>query len=96
MANEYGQPVAAPGEPRFVYVCKISDADEKKALAEAFAKAKAHATELSRAAGTARGTAQPEWQSVGQFPGRRISLQRQRYGSGDVVSVSDHAATREC
>ena len=52
MTNEYGQQVAAPGEPRFVYVCKISDADEKKALAEAFAKAKAHAAELSHAAGT--------------------------------------------
>jgi hypothetical protein len=45
----------APGEPRFVYVCKISDADEKKALAEAFAKAKAHAAELSRAAGAELG-----------------------------------------
>ena len=49
-------PWPRPASLRFVYVCKISDADEKKALAEAFAKAKAHATERSRAAGAELGS----------------------------------------
>ena len=37
--------------PEFVYVAKFSDAQRKKALAEAFAKAKSEAAELAAAAG---------------------------------------------
>lgn len=44
-----------PGEPVFFYVCKIPDADRAKALAEAFAKAKAQAAQFAEAAGVTLG-----------------------------------------
>lgn len=40
-----------PGEPEFLFVSRISEADMDKALAEAFAKAKAKAARLAKAAG---------------------------------------------
>lgn len=45
-----------PGEPLFVFVCKISDAEREKALAEAFQKARQDAARLARAAGAELGT----------------------------------------
>jgi Tfp pilus assembly protein PilV len=51
--EEQGQ--TPPGEPRFVYVAKISEEDENKALADAFAQAKAQAVRLSRTAGAELG-----------------------------------------
>jgi hypothetical protein len=44
-----------PGEPVFMYVSRISDAERDKALAEAFQKARAHATRLAKAAGAELG-----------------------------------------
>lgn len=46
---------AAPGEPAFVYVCKIPAEDRLKATAEAFKKAKAQATELAKASASELG-----------------------------------------
>lgn len=40
----------APGDPGFVFVSKIDDAERAKAMAEAFGKAKANAAELAKAA----------------------------------------------
>ncbi|HET6883076.1 MAG TPA: SIMPL domain-containing protein [Pirellulales bacterium] len=45
-----GQEQPQPGEPRFVYVAKISDEDRAKACAEAFQRAKADAQRLTTAA----------------------------------------------
>ena len=45
-----GQQQAKPGEPRFIYVAKISDEDRAKACAEAFEYAKADAARLTDAA----------------------------------------------
>lgn len=42
---------ADPGKPVFVFVSRISDADQDKAVAEAFQKAKHKATRLAQAAG---------------------------------------------
>ena len=44
-----------PGDPVFVFVAKVSDADYVKAAAKAFAMAKAHAQRLADAAGTPLG-----------------------------------------
>jgi uncharacterized protein YggE len=46
---------AKPGEPTFVFVAKVSDADYAKAAAKAFAMAKAHAERLANAAGASLG-----------------------------------------
>jgi uncharacterized protein YggE len=43
------------GEPMFLFVCKLSEADRAKARAEAFAKAKRDAENLARAAGARLG-----------------------------------------
>jgi uncharacterized protein YggE len=51
--NQEGGP--APGEPVFFFVAKISDDERTKAMAEAFAKAKAQAQELAKAAGAELG-----------------------------------------
>ena len=56
MQNDYGVPAANPGEPRFLYVSKISAEEERKALKDAFAKAKTRAAELSAIAGAELGT----------------------------------------
>ena len=45
-----------PGEPVFVYVAKISPAEEARAAADAFAKSKDAASRLAKAAGAALGT----------------------------------------
>lgn len=52
-----GQPQAEPkrGEPGFLFVCKLSDADLDRAAAEAFQKARRHAEQLARAAGARLG-----------------------------------------
>ena len=44
-----------PGEPIFIFVSRISDAEREKALAEAFQKAKAQAARLAKAAGAELG-----------------------------------------
>jgi len=46
---------AKPGEPTFVFVAKVSNADYVKAAAKAFAMAKAHAQRLADAAGAPLG-----------------------------------------
>lgn len=46
-----GEDTPRPGDPVFVYVAKIPAADRQKALAEAFAKAKADAQAVAKAAG---------------------------------------------
>src|SRR5205085_264656 len=50
--NMNGEQTAAPGEPVFLFVSKISAEDRDKALASAFAKAKESAGQLAKAAGT--------------------------------------------
>jgi hypothetical protein len=41
-----------PGEPKFTYVATLSDEEQAKATADAFAKARAQAGRLAKAAGT--------------------------------------------
>ncbi len=50
-----GRQEAKPGEPVFLFVCRISDDERDKALAEAFADAKAEAARLAKAAGAELG-----------------------------------------
>ena len=50
-----GQASPPPGQPNFLYVAHISQADRDKAMAEAFGKAKAHAALLAKAAGVPLG-----------------------------------------
>lgn len=56
MENNFGQQEQQPGEPRFVFLSKISKQDEDKALAQAFDDAKARATQLARASGATLGS----------------------------------------
>jgi uncharacterized protein YggE len=51
-----GGSAAAPGEPSFVYVSKISDAEQTSAMADAFKHATADAAKLANAAGRELGT----------------------------------------
>jgi uncharacterized protein YggE len=44
-----------PGEPIFLFVSRIPEADREKAIAEAFQKAKTQATKLAKAAGVELG-----------------------------------------
>ncbi len=50
MSSNYGEEEIKPGEPQFLYVAEIADAERDKAMAEAFTKAKAQAGRLARAA----------------------------------------------
>jgi uncharacterized protein YggE len=50
-----GEEEVKRGEPMFFFVCKISDADRDKALADAFQKAKKEAGRLAQAAGAGLG-----------------------------------------
>lgn len=57
--QQLGQEAEAKrGEPSFFYVCKVSEEDRAKALAEAFQKARKDAGRLARAAGQELGTLQ--------------------------------------
>ena len=47
-----GEQAAAPGEPVFLFVSKVSAEDRDKALASAFAKARESASQLAKAAGS--------------------------------------------
>ena len=51
-----GRPEPKPGEPRFVYVAKISEADRDQALREAFEQAQANAQRLAKAASAELGS----------------------------------------
>jgi len=50
MSSSYGEEEIKPGEPQFVYVARITDDERDKAMADSFAKAKAQAEQLARAA----------------------------------------------
>jgi uncharacterized protein YggE len=50
-----GRDNANAGEPQFVFVARLSDADRQKCFADAFAQAKKHAEELAKAAGVELG-----------------------------------------
>ena len=50
-----GQAAPPPGQPNFLFVAHISDADRDKAMAEAYGKAKANAALLAKAAGRSLG-----------------------------------------
>jgi hypothetical protein len=56
--NPYGDQEAKPGEPMFLFVAAIAEADREKAEAEAFQKAKQHAARLAKAAGAGLGKLQ--------------------------------------
>ena len=54
--NQYGsEDEPKPGEPVFIFVSRISEAERDKALAEAFQKAKVQAMRLAKAAGAELG-----------------------------------------
>ena len=53
--NSYGNEAPKPGEPIFMFVSRIPEAERDKAVAEAFQKAKAQASKLAKAAGTELG-----------------------------------------
>ena len=50
--QQNGEAAAQPGEPAFLYVHVLSDAEQAKALADAFAGAKDSATRIAKAAGS--------------------------------------------
>ncbi|HLJ12719.1 MAG TPA: SIMPL domain-containing protein [Planctomycetaceae bacterium] len=66
---------AKPGEPVFLFVGRISDAERDKALAEAFTKAKTNAARLAKAAGAQLGnlksltsnSASGDWSSYNRY-----------------------------
>ncbi|MGM0486660.1 MAG: SIMPL domain-containing protein [Planctomycetota bacterium] len=51
MSPGYDESAVKEGEPVFLFVARVSDADREKAMAEAFAKAREQARSLARAAG---------------------------------------------
>lgn len=55
MHDRYGQEAQQPGKPQFLFIAKITDAERDKALADAFAKAKAQAARTAKAAGAELG-----------------------------------------
>ncbi len=55
MRHHYDETPVKEGEPVFLFVARISDADRQKAMAEAFAKAREQAQSLARAAGVGLG-----------------------------------------
>src|SRR5438067_851180 len=90
-----GQP--APGEPVFVYVCKISEEERTKATAEAFAKAKREAERLARAAGAELGGLHhlANQFSPGGDWGELSMLMRRGYDPGVVGRSADSPADDE-
>jgi hypothetical protein len=58
MQQEFGGNEPKRGEPLFLFVCKISDAERAKALAEAFQKARTEGARLAKAAGVELGALQ--------------------------------------
>lgn len=77
MVNDYGEKKVPVGEPQFVYVARISEDDGTRAMADAFAKAKAQATRLAQAAGRPLGSLVG---LAGQSGGMNNQM-AQRYGS---------------
>jgi len=55
MMMQHGEEPVPVGEPLFMYVARITEADRDRAMADAFAKAKAHAERLAGAAGVKLG-----------------------------------------
>ncbi len=55
-SRQGNEEAAAPNEPRFVFVARLTASERQKALAEAFAKARAQAAELAKAAGMELGS----------------------------------------
>ena len=55
MSNQFGEEQQQPGQPQFLFVAMLPKAERQKAMAEAFVKAKAQATELANAAGVELG-----------------------------------------
>jgi uncharacterized protein YggE len=53
--RNFGDEEERPGEPNFIFVAQLSDAEREKALADAFAKAKAQAARTAKAAGAELG-----------------------------------------
>ena len=80
----YGDQEERPGEPKFLYVGRISDEAREKALASAFAKAKSQALQLASAADAQLGklsslrgsAAQAELDSYGEFGYSRSAMMR--------------------
>lgn len=54
--NYNGNETPKPGEPIFIFVSRIPEAEREKAIAEAFQKAKTQASKLAKAAGTELGS----------------------------------------
>ena len=74
----YGQQ-SKPGEPSFVFVTKISDEDQAKALADAFGKARTHAERLAKAAGQSLGKLRTLAGSTGPGESENQEYQYMRY-----------------
>ncbi len=74
--------MSSPDGPEFVYVAKFSDAQRKKALAQAFAKAKAGAADLAEAAGMKLGPI-VTLSSEGAY---NFNFGRMNYGEDDGLS----------
>jgi hypothetical protein len=92
--NRMGMDEPARGEPSFLYVAKVGEADRKKALADAFAQAQKDARRLAQAAGmdlggllrlvdqTAPGADLDELVAM-----TRRGYGRYGYGGGDVGAI---------
>lgn len=55
MSRGYGEETPQPGQPQFVFVAVLSKEAREKAMTEAFAKAKAQAADVAKAAGVGLG-----------------------------------------
>lgn len=72
-----GRDNANTGEPQFIFVARLSDADRQKCFADAFSQAKKNAEELAKAAGVELG---PLVGLSGQGSGSQRQSDRDSYG----------------
>ena len=83
---------AKPGEPRFLFVARLSPQDRQTALADAFAKAKLQAAELAKAAGAGLGPMTGLSETAGGMSGYAQSIARyNNYNRSERIHATDRA-----
>jgi uncharacterized protein YggE len=97
MMSDYGEGQPDPGEPVFLYVAKLSDADREKAMASAFAMAQAEAQRLAQAAGAKLGSLSALSGGTSQLGDARTSdyeayAMRMALGQAAGASMNEHEA----
>jgi uncharacterized protein YggE len=76
MMSDMGQEQADPAEPQFLFVARITEEERQQALSRAFAKARAQAARLARAAGAELG---PLVSLMGQGAGNSDYINQMMY-----------------